>query len=117
MNAQKRLLFLVLAAVFFLSSISPLVNPVRLTIRNNTHTTISVKLEAKKAYYYLSVYPGEVEVYSVMPTVYKATFWGCGTKKVFRKLTIRQQLRIVFPVCNASKRSTEKKILRILFSP
>lgn len=117
MNTRKPLFLLILAAVFFLSSISPLVKPVRLTIRNNTHATVSVKLEAKRAYYYLRVYPGEVEVYSVVPTVYKATFWGCGTKKVFRKLTIRQQLRIVFPVCNASKRSTEKKILRILFSP
>ncbi|MCX8062908.1 MAG: hypothetical protein N3D16_10040 [Anaerolineales bacterium] len=116
MNTQKHVLLLILMAVCFLSSISPLVNPVRLTIRNNTHDSVSVKLEAKKAYYYLSVYPGEVEVYSVIPALYKATFWGCGTKKVIRKLNIRQQIRIVFPVCNASKRATEKKILRLLFS-
>lgn len=116
MSARKRLLLLVLAGVFFLSSVSPLINPVRLTVRNNTHTTVYLKLEGKKAYYYLSVYPGDVETYSVKPTLYKATFWGCGTKKVIRKLYIRQQIRIVFPVCNASKKSTEKKVLRVLFS-
>lgn len=116
MSARKRLLLLVLAAVFFLSSISSQVKPVRLTVRNNTHTNIYLKLEGKQAYYYLSVYPGDTETYSIKPTLYKATFWGCGTKKVIRKLSIRQQIRIVFPVCNASKKSTERKILRVLFS-
>lgn len=116
MIAQKRLLLLVLAAVFFLSSISPLVSPVRLTVRNNTYTTVTLKLEGKKAYYYLSVYPGDVDSFSIKPTLYKATFWGCGTKKVIRKLNIRQQIRLIFPPCNASKKSTEKKILRVLFS-
>ncbi len=115
MNARKRLLLLVFAAVFFLSSISPLINPVRLTVRNNTSSTVFIKLEGKKAYYYLSVYPG-VETYTVKPTLYKATFWGCGTKRVIRKLHIRQQIRMIFPPCNAPKKSTEKKILRILFS-
>ncbi|GAB4478093.1 MAG: hypothetical protein Kow0088_17620 [Anaerolineales bacterium] len=116
MGARKRLLFLVLAAVFFLSSISPLVNPIRLTVRNNTYTTVYLKLEGKKAYYYLSVYPRDIETFSIKPTLYKATFWGCGTKKVIRQLNIRQQIRIIFPPCNAPKKSTEKKILRILFS-
>lgn len=116
MSARKRLLLLVLAAVLCLSSISSLIGPVRLTVRNNTHTTVYLKLEGKKAYYYLSVYPGDVESFSIKPTRYKATFWGCGTKKVIRKLNIQQQIRIVFPVCNASKKVTEKKILRVLFS-
>ncbi|RCK76933.1 MAG: hypothetical protein ANABAC_3358 [Anaerolineae bacterium] len=116
MNTRKRLLLLVLAAIFVLSSISPLVSPVRLTVRNNTYTTVYLKLEGKNAYYYLSVYPGDVESYTIKPTLYKATFWGCGTKKVFRKLNIRQQIRIIFPPCNATAKSTEKKILRVLFS-
>jgi|GEM_PF-1654518 len=116
MNPRKRLLLVILAAIFLLSSISPLLSPVRLTVRNNTYTTVYLKLEGKKAYYYLSVYPGDVETYSIQPTLYKATFWGCGTKKVIRKLNIRQQIRLIFPPCNAGKKSTEKKILRILFS-
>ncbi len=115
MSNRKRLLLVVFAAVFLLSSISPLISPVRLTVRNNTYSPVYIKLEGKRAYYYLSVYPG-VETYTVKPTLYKATFWGCGTKKVIRKLHIRQQIRMIFPPCNAPKRSTEKKILRVLFS-
>jgi hypothetical protein len=116
MNPRIRLLLSLWVAVFMLSAVSPLISPVRLTVRNNTHTTVYLKLEGKKAYYTLSVYPGDVENYTIKATVYKATFWGCGTKRVFNRLNIRQQIRIVFPVCNATQKSTEKKILRVLFT-
>jgi|GEM_PF-5296405 len=39
MNPRKRLLRVILAAIFLLSSISPLLSPVRLTVRNDTYIT------------------------------------------------------------------------------
>ena len=115
MKANKRLLLLVLLSVFLFSAIAtPYSYKVRLTVRNNTYAKVWIKLEAKNAFYYLRVSPG-TETYTIKPTVYKATFWGCGEKKVLRKLDIHTQFRIVFPVCNAPDRPTEKNVLRVNF--
>lgn len=116
MKANQRLLGLVFLAVFILSSVAPYgFWKVRLTVRNNTNDTVYIKLEAKKAFYYLTV-KDSYETYTVKPALYKATFWGCGTKKVIKKLEINRQLRMTFPVCNAKTKPTEKNVLRIIFS-
>ncbi len=116
MKNPKSILLLVLLFVFIFSSISaPYFGKVRLTVRNNTNAKVWIKLEAKNAFYYLRVEPG-AETYTIKPALYKATFWGCGAKKVLRKLDIHTQFRFVFPVCNAAKKPTEKNILRILFN-
>ncbi|MFZ5808035.1 MAG: hypothetical protein ACOY16_02025 [Chloroflexota bacterium] len=116
MKANHRLIGLVLLAVFFFSSVTPFYfGKVRLTVRNNTNDTVYIKLEAKKAFYYLTV-KDSYETYTVKPALYKATFWGCGSKKVIKKLEINRQLRMIFPVCNAVQKPTEKNVLRIIFN-
>lgn len=116
MKANRQLIGLVLCAVLLLSSITPFYfGKVRLTVRNNTNDTVYIKLEAKNAFYYLTV-KDDYETYTIKPTLYKATFWGCGEKKVLRKLDIHTQFRIVFPVCNAGVRPTEKNVLRVIFN-
>ncbi|MGB9586202.1 MAG: hypothetical protein ACPL4H_10495 [Anaerolineales bacterium] len=116
MKGNQKLIGLVLLAILLLSSISPYsFGKVRLTVRNNTNAKVWIKLEAKNAFYYLRIEPGS-ETYTIKPTLYKATFWGCGEKKVLRKLDIHTQFRIVFPVCNAVEKPTEKNVLRIIFS-
>ncbi|MGB9673886.1 MAG: hypothetical protein ACPL3P_07075 [Anaerolineales bacterium] len=116
MKANLKLISVVLLAVLLFSAITPFYfGKVRLTVRNNTNAKVWIKLEAKNAFYYLRLEPG-TESYTIKPSVYKATFWGCGSKKVLRNLDIHTQFRIVFPVCNATAKSTEKNVLRVLFS-
>lgn len=115
MKANRRLIGFFLLAALMLSSVSPLYfGKVRLIVRNNTSDTVYIKLEAKKAFYYLTV-KSDYETYTVKPALYKATFWGCGSKKVIKKLEINRQLRMVFPVCNSAVKPTEKNVLRIVF--
>ncbi len=116
MKSNRKLIVLMLLATLLLSSVAPYsFGKVRLTVRNNTDAKVWIKLEAKNAFYYLRVEPG-TETYTIKPTLYKATFWGCGEKKIIRKLDIHTQFRIVFPVCNAVEKPTEKNVLRIIFS-
>lgn len=113
-------LVLILVVSFFLEAASPAFWVVRLTVRNNTYSNVYIKLESSSAYYYLTVKPdNDVKEFTVKTNTYKATFWGCGEKKVIKKLAITQQLRINFPACNAASRSSDGKIvgkvLRIVF--
>ena len=114
-------LVLILVASLFLEGAAPAFGLVRLTVRNNTNDTVYIKLEGSSAFYYLTVkpYDDELKEFTVKSKTYKATFWGCGEKKTIKKLVITQQLRINFPVCNATPRPSDGKIvgktLRIVF--
>jgi hypothetical protein len=103
----------ILITSLLLSAAAPAYNLVELTVRNNTHNTVYIKLEGK-SFYYLTVKYDE-KVFTIKTGTYKATLWGCGSKKTIRKLVISKNLRLVFPTCNAKKRSTESKVLRIQF--
>jgi hypothetical protein len=105
-------LFIVIASLL-LTAAAPAFGLVQLTIRNNTHYPVYVKLEGK-SFYYLTVKYEEKE-FTVKTGEYKATLWGCGSKKIIRKLVISRNLRMVFPACNSIPRSTESKVLRIYF--
>lgn len=103
----------ILIVSLLLTAAAPAFNLVQLTIRNNTQSPVYVKLEGKH-FYYLTVKYDQKE-FTIQTGEYKATLWGCGSKKTIRKLIITQNLRLVFPACNARIRSTESKVLRIYF--
>ncbi len=86
-----------------------------LTIKNNTHTKVYVKLEAPKAYYYFKINPGVTKKYTIKSTTYKATFWGCYSKKIIKKWEVNRKYKILFPVCNARDHGNEMGVLRIIF--
>lgn len=108
-------ILVVLLASLLLTAALPAWGNARLTVRNNTTELVIVKLENPNAYYYLRVHPGQ-KLFSVKEKIYKATIWGCRNKKVIKKLDISGNLKISIPVCNAPKRGTEKRILRVLFT-
>jgi len=114
-------LVLILVSSLFLEAAAPAFGLVRLTVHNNTNSKVYIKLESSSAFYYLTVKPDDDDKeFTVKTKTYKATFWGCGEKKTIKKLEITQQLRINFPVCNATSRPSDGKIvgkvLRIVFS-
>jgi hypothetical protein len=86
-----------------------------LTIKNNTHTKVYIKLEAPKAYYYLKINPGVTKKYTIRSTTYKATFWGCYSKKIIKKWEVNRKYKILFPVCGSDEHGNEMGVLRIIF--
>lgn len=85
------------------------------TVKNNTHTKVYIKLQAPKAYYYFKINPGVTKKYTIKSTTYKATFWGCYSKKIIKKWDVNRKYKILFPICNARDHGNEAGVLRIIF--
>ncbi|MBN1537747.1 MAG: hypothetical protein JW908_13500 [Anaerolineales bacterium] len=110
------IVFSVLLTSFFLSAALPAGwGKYRVTVKNNTHTKVYIKLQAPKAYYYFKLNPGTKKNYTIKAATYKATFWGCYSKKVIKKWELNRKYKILFPVCNARDHGNEMGVLRILF--
>ncbi len=86
-----------------------------LTVKNNTHMKVFIKLEAPKAYYYFRLNPGATKKYTVKAATYKATFWGCNSKKILKKWEFDRKYKILFPVCGSEDKGNEMGVLRIIF--
>lgn len=116
---NKRLVFIVLF-IFLISFLLSAASPAGwgkygVTVKNNTHTKVYIKLEAPKAYYYFKINPGVTKKYTIKAATYKATFWGCYSKKIIKKWEVNRKYKILFPVCNAKAHGNEMGVLRILF--
>jgi hypothetical protein len=105
----------ILIASLLLGAADPESFLVALTIRNNTYDTVYVKLEGKTFYYLTVKTYDEEKVFTVKTGLYKATIWGCGSKKVIQKFNISKNLRLTVPACNAKKRANTKKVIRVYF--
>ncbi len=116
---NKRLVFIVLS-IFVTSLLLSAALPAgwgkyALTVKNNTHTKVYIKLQAPKAYYYFKINPGVTKYYTIKSTTYKATFWGCYSKKIIKKWEVDRKYKILFPICNSDDHGNEAGVLRILF--
>jgi len=85
------------------------------TVKNNTHTKVYIKLQAPKAYYYFKINPGVTKKYTIKSATYKATFWGCYSKKIIKKWEVDRKYKILFPICGSSNKGNEMGVLRIIF--
>ncbi|NMC11531.1 MAG: hypothetical protein GYA34_01460 [Chloroflexi bacterium] len=117
MNKRSTFIIFSIFLVSFLLSAALPANSWRypLTIKNNTHTKVFIKLEAPKAFYYFKLNPGVTKKYTIKGTTYKATFWGCYSKKIIKKWEVNRKYKILFPVCNAQDHGNEMGVLRIIF--
>lgn len=110
------IVFSILLTSFFLSAALPAGwGKYGVTVKNNTHTKVYIKLQAPKAYYYFKINPGVTKKYTIRSATYKATFWGCYSKKIIKKWEVDRKYKILLPICGSDDHGNEAGVLRIIF--
>src|SRR5574340_291515 len=97
----KLVLFLALLAMIFgAGATAGQPKLIRLTIINDSGDTVHMKLEATvgDAFYYFTVDPGDMMVYTIETDLYKRNTWACGNVNSGR-LAATSNIRLKFTVC------------------
>lgn len=100
MKKTQLVVLLVLAAAMLLLAAAPTRTILaRLEIRNKTDKYVKLSLNGDGNFYFLTVNPYTIKIFTVERAIYNQTTYACGTS-ASGILDLSTNVRLVFPPCN-----------------
>ncbi|MEW6717505.1 MAG: hypothetical protein AB1345_08385 [Chloroflexota bacterium] len=100
-------LLLALISSMLISAVPAKSDLVRLTIINNSNRHISLKLVGDN-FYYLTVEPGDTQIFTPMRGIYTATLYSCGIS-VSQAFDLTKRQTLIVPTCGTKALKSSPK--------